>query len=325
MRRRTVIMLLGGAIVWPRGARAQPPETPVVGFLRSTPSEPFAQLVAAFREGLKEAGFVEGRNVAVEYRWADNRLDRLPDLAADLVRRQVAAIVGNRHAVQAAMAATTTVPIVFVLADDPMEGGFVSSLNRPGGNITGVTFFAGGSLDVKRLELLHELVPTGAVVAMLLDPNYPQSKGALPKVEAAGRALGRRILVVTAASEGEFDAAFATVVQAGAGAILVSGSPFFTSQRQALVALAARHALPASYDQRDFAEAGGLISYGASISDAYRRAAVYVGRILNGAKPTDLPVQQPTRFELVINLKTAQALGLTIPDSLLARADEVIE
>jgi putative tryptophan/tyrosine transport system substrate-binding protein len=325
MRRRDALAVLGGAAVWPVTSRAQTAEMPVVGFLRSTPSEPFRHLVVAFREGLKETGFIEGQNVAIEYRWADNRLDRLPDLAADLVQRPVAAIVGNRHAVQAARAATATIPIVFVLADDPVQSGFVSSLNQPGGNITGVTFFAGGSLDVKRLELLHELMPKAAVVAVLLDPNYPESKGALPNVEAAGRALGRQIVVLTAASEGELDAAFVRIVQVGAGALLVSGSPFFTSQRRALVALAARHAVPAIYDQRDFVELGGLISYGASISGAYRLAGIYVGRILKGARPADLPVQQPTRFELVINLKTAQALGLTVPDALIARADEVIE
>src|SRR5215213_34285 len=321
----TALGLIVGAAAWPAVARAQQAEMPVVGFLRSTPSEPFTHLVVAFREGLKETGFIEGHNVAIDYRWADNRLDRLPDLAADLVQRQVAAIVGNRHAVQAAKAATATIPIVFVLADDPVQSGFVASLSRPDGNITGVTFFAGGSLDVKRLELLHELVPTGAVFAVLLDPNYPESQGALPNVAAAAGALGRRVVVLTAASEGELDAAFARIAEVGVGALLVSGSPFFTSQRRALVALAARHAVPAIYDQRDFVELGGLISYGASISGAYRLAGTYVGRILKGAKPADLPVQQPTRFELVINLKTAQALGLTVPDSLIARADEVIE
>jgi len=325
MRRRDALAILGGAAVWPVTSRAQLAEMPVVGFLRSTPSEPFTHLVVAFREGLKETGFVEGQNVAIDYRWADNRLDRLPDLAADLVQRQVAAIVGNRHAVQAAKAATATIPIVFVLADDPVQSGFVASLSRPGGNITGVTFFAGGSLDVKRLELLQELIPKGAVLAVLLDPNYPESKGALPNVQAAARAFGQQIVVLTAASEDELDAAFTRAVRTGAEAMLVSGSPFFTSQRRALVALAARHAVPAIYDQRDFVELGGLISYGASISGAYRLAGLYVGRILKGSKPADLPVQQPTKFELVINLKTAQGLGLGVPDSLLARADEVIE
>src|SRR5829696_3080230 len=325
MRRRDALAILGGAAVWPVTSGAQSAEMSVVGFLRSTPSEPFTHLVVAFREGLKETGFIEGHNVAIDYRWADNRLDRLPDLAADLVQRQVAAIVGNRHAVQAAKAATATIPIVFVLADDPVQSGFVASLSRPGGNITGVTFFAGGSLDVKRLELLHELVPKAAVVAVLLDPNYPESKRALPNVEAAARSLGRQIVVLTAASEDELDAAFTRAVRTGAEAMLVSGSPFFTSQRRALVALAARHAVPAIYDQRDFVELGGLISYGASISGAYRLAGLYVGRILKGSKPADLPVQQPTKFELVINLKTAQGLGLGVPDSLLARADEVIE
>ena len=325
MRRREFIAMLSGAVTWPLAVRAQQPAVPVVGFFRSTPSAPFTHLITAFRDGLTEAGFVEGQNVAIEYRWADNQLDRLPDLAADLLRRQVAVIIGNGLAVRAAKAATTTIPIVFVSGEDPIKSGFVASLSRPGGNITGVTFFAGATLDVKRLELLHELAPKGAPIAVLLDPNYPDGEGQLPNVEATARALGRQIAVARTASERDFDAAFASIVQAGAGALLVSGSPFFTSQRQALVALAARHAVPASYDLRDFVEAGGLMSYGASISGAYREAGIYVGRILKGAKPSDLPVLQPTTFEIVINLKTAKALGLTVPASLLARADEVIE
>jgi putative ABC transport system substrate-binding protein len=325
MRRREFIVLMGAATAWPLAARAQQPALPVVGFLRSTPAAPFAHLVTAFRKGLSETGFVEGQNVAIEYRWANNQLDHLPSLAADLVRRQVAAIVSNGLAVQAAQAATTTIPIVFVAGDDPVRSGLVTSLGRPGGNVTGVTFFAGSALDEKRLELLHELAPKGAPIAVLLDPNYALGENTLLNVEAAGRVLGREIMAVKVASERDFDAAFTKIVQAGAGALLVSGSPFFTSHRRALVALAAHHAVPASYDLRDFVEAGGLISYGASLSGAYRHAGNYVGRILKGEKPANLPVQQSTTFELAINLSAAKALGITIPPSLLVRTDEVIE
>jgi putative ABC transport system substrate-binding protein len=298
---------------------------PVVGLLRSTPEAPFTALVAALRQGLGNEGFVEGRNVAVEQRYADNQLDRLPGLAADLVRRQVSAIVGNVVAVDAARAATATIPIVFVTAEDPVKSGLVASLNRPEANLTGVTFFGGSQLNAKLLELLSDLVPKAAVFAVLGDVNYPAFESGLPAVETAGRALGRQLLVVKASSEREFEGAFAKIVQAGAGALLVSGSPFFTSQRRALVALAARHAIPAIYDQRDFVEDGGLISYSASLSGAYRQAGAYVGKILKGAKPSELPVLQPTTFELVLNLKTAKALGIEIPPTLLARADEVIE
>jgi putative ABC transport system substrate-binding protein len=300
------------------------PAMPVVGFLRSTPAEPFTQLVTAFRQGLAEAGFVEGQNVAIEYRWAENHPDRLPGLVDDLIRRQVAVIVGNSLAVMAAKAATTTIPIVFVFADDPVRFGLVASLNRPGGNLTGVTFFGGRQLDTKRLELLRDLAPSAAIIAMLVDPSYPGYESEQPEMEAAGRAVGRHIVVAKAASERELDAAFANIAQAGAGALLVSGSPFFTSQRRALVALAARHAIPAIYDVREYVESGGLISYSASITGAYRQAGVYVARILRGARPADLPVEQPTKFEMVINLKTAKALGLTVPQSVLLRADKVI-
>ena len=325
MRRREFITLMGAAPAWPLAARAQQPAMPVVGFLRSTPAAPFAHLVTAFQQGLSETGFVEGQNVAIEYRWANNQLDQLPSLAADLVGRQVAAIVSNGVAVQAAKAASTTIPIVFVSGDDPVRSGLVTNLSRPGSNVTGVTFFAGSALDEKRLELLHELAPKGAPIAVLLDPNYALGENTLLNVEAAGRVLGREIIAVKVASERDFDAAFTNVVQTGAGAVLVSGSPFFTSHRRALVALAARYAIPASYDLRDFVEAGGLISYGASISGAYRHAGNYAGRILKGEKLANLPVQRSTTFDLAINLRAAKALGLEIPPPLLARADEIIE
>jgi putative tryptophan/tyrosine transport system substrate-binding protein len=326
MRRRDFISLAGSAVAaWPLVAHAQRSATPVVGFLRSTTPEPFQHIVTAFREGLNEAGFVEGQNVTVEYRWANNRLDHLPGLAADLVRRQVAVIVGNSLAVEAAKAVTSTTPIVFVTADDPVKSGFVNSLGRPGGNLTGVTFFGGGRLGAKRAELLHELVPTTAAMAVLLDPNYPGFQAELPDVQATIRALGRKAVVVEAANGREFDAAFARTVDAGADALLVGGSPVFTGRRRELVELAARHAVPAIYDQRDYVAAGGLISYGASFTGAYRQAGIYAGRILKGAKPSELPVLQPTTFELVVNLKTAKALGLDVPPSITLRADEVIE
>jgi ABC-type uncharacterized transport system substrate-binding protein len=325
MTRREFITLLGGAAVWPRAARAQQPGVPVIGFLRSTPSAPFGNLLPAFREGLNEEGFVEGRNVAIEQRYADNRPDRLPELADDLVRRKVSVIIGNSPAVIAARAATATIPIVFVTGDDPVRSGLVGNLGRPGGNLTGMTFFGSGNLTTKRLEMLHELVPKAEVIAVLIDSTYAGSEADLPLVEAAARALGLRIFATRVRSEGEFEAAFAGFVQAGAGAVLVTGSPFFTSQRWALVALSARHALPAMYDQRDYVAAGGLISHAASFTGAYRQAGIYTGRILKGAKPADLPVLQPTKFELVINAQTARMLSIDVPTTLIARADEVIE
>jgi putative ABC transport system substrate-binding protein len=323
MRRREFITLLSGAAAaWPLAAVAQQPAMPVIGFLRSTPSASFMHFVAAFRKGLKEAGFVEGQNVSVEYRWADNQLDRLPSLAAELVQQQVAVIVGNTQAAKAAKTATQTIPIIFVSGDDPVTIGLVASLNRPSGNVTGVVFFSSGYLGAKRMELLCELVPKAAFIAVLMDPNFATE---LPAVEQAGRALGRQVLVVKAASERELDAAFVQMVQAGAGALVLGGGPFFTSQRQRLTALAARHAIPAIYDAREDVEAGGLMSYGTNIADAYRHAGLYTGQILKGAKTSDLPVMQPTTFELVINRKTAKALGLTIPQTLLVAADEIIE
>jgi ABC-type uncharacterized transport system substrate-binding protein len=325
MRRRAFIALVGGAAAaWPLAARGQQRAMPVVGFLRTTPAEPFAHIVAAFRQGLKEEGFVEGQNVAIEQRWADNQVDQLPGLAADLVRRQAAVIVGNGPAVEAARGAAATIPIVFVIGGDPVAQGLVTSLNRPGGNLTGLTFF-GNRLGAKRVEMLRELVPATTVIAALIDPNFPEAVAELREVEEAGRTIGQKIVPVNAGNEHEFDAAFTSIVQAGAGALVVIGSAFLTSKSRTLVALSARHAIPAIYDIRDYVAAGGLISYSTSFTNACRQAGVYAGRILKGVKPSDLPVLQPTTFELVINLKTAKALGLEVPPSLLARADEVIE
>jgi putative tryptophan/tyrosine transport system substrate-binding protein len=325
MRRREFIALLSGAAAaWPLAARAQQPAMPVIGFIRSTPAKPFAHIVAAFRQGLKETGFVEGQNVVIEQRWADNQLDQLSGLAADLVRRQPVVIVCNGPAVEAARSASATTPIVFVIGGDPVAGGLVTSLNRPGGNLTGLTFF-GNRLGAKRVEMLRELVPGTSVIAVLVDPNFPEAVVESREVEEAGRTIGQKIVLVNAGNEREFDAAFASIAQAGAGALVVTGGPFFTSKSERLVALAAHHAIPAIYDLRDYVAVGGLISYSASFTDAYRQAGVYAGRILKGAKPSELPVLQPTAFELAINLKTAKALGLTFPPSFRLRADEVIE
>jgi ABC-type uncharacterized transport system substrate-binding protein len=308
VRRREFITLLGGvaAAGWPHAAGAQQPALPVVGFLRSTPATGFEYLVNALRQGLNDVGFVEGRNVAVEYRWAENQPDRLPGLAADLVRRQVAAIVASGPgAVQAAKAATTTTPIIFVIGADPVRTGLVASLNRPGGNTTGVVFTL-VDLAAKLLGLLQELVPTASVIAVLRDPNGPEADIESRDLEEAGRAIGRQILMVNAAHEREFNAAFETVGQAGAGGLLIGAGPYFLSQRRHLVALAGRHAVPTMYNARQYAEVGGLISYGPSLTDAYRRAGVYVGRILKGEKAGDLPVELASKFELVINLGTAR-------------------
>jgi putative ABC transport system substrate-binding protein len=305
-------------------ARAQQSAMPVIGFLRATSAADAANLVTAFRQGLTGAGFVEGQNIAIEYRFADGQLDRFPGLVADLIRRQAAVIVGHGQPALIAKAATTTTPIVFVVGDDPVRVGLVANLNRPGGNVTGVTFIATDA-TTKRLGLLHELVPQAAVIAVLLDPNLPDTDGELRSVEAAGKALGRRVLVVKAAAAHELDAAFATIAQASAGALHVGSGPLFTSQRQRLVVLSARHGLPSSYPDREYVAAGGLLSYGSNQADAYRRAGIYVARILRGEKPSDLPVEQPTRFELVINLGTAKTLRLMVPNSMQLLADEVID
>jgi ABC-type uncharacterized transport system substrate-binding protein len=324
--RREFISLLGGATTaWPLAARAQQAAMPVIGFLRSTPATGFAYIVDPFRQGLNDAGFVEGKNVAIEYRWADNQHDRLPGLAADLVRRQVASIVGaGVPAAQAGKAATATTPIVFVIGADPVRVGLVASINRPGSNITGVVFSV-GPLVAKLLGMLDELVPKASIIAVLRDPNGADVESQSRDLEDAARIIGRQILIVNAANEREFYAAFAKVVQAGAGGLLIIPSVFFFSQRRLLVALAARYALPTVYPLREYAEVGGLISYGPSQSDAYRRAGVYVGRILKGEKPGDLPVELGAKFELAINLATAKAFGVEIPPTLLALADEVIE
>ena len=324
MKRRAFITLLGGAAAWPLAARAQQSATPVIGFLHSGSSDTMANFTSAFREGLRESGYVEGRNVVIEYRWAEDRLDRLPSLAADLLNRKVAVILANGPAALALKAATTTIPIVFMIGSDPVRFGLVPSLNRPGGNATGVAFFT-GLLGVKRLGQLRELVPNAAVIAVLLDANQYDSETQEKDAEAAGRTIDRETLIMKVSSEREFNSAFMRIVEGGAGALLVGNSPFFTGHRRQLVALAVRHSLPTSYTQRDFVDAGGLISYGASISGAYRQGGIYTARVLKGAKPGDLPIEQPSRFEFVINLGTAKALDLGIPPTLLALADEVIE
>jgi putative ABC transport system substrate-binding protein len=324
LQRRAFIAGLGAA-AWPVAALAQQSAAPVIGYLDSSNAAAAAPHVAGFRQGLSEAGFVEGRNLApIEFRFAEDQRDRLPELAADLVRRRVAAIVANTPGAPVAKAATSTIPVVFVTAADPVAGGLVTSLNRPGGNVTGVSFTT-TPINPKRLELLHELVPKPVAIALLWDPNVRNAERQLRDLEAAARALGRQVLSVSAGTESEIDAAFATMVQAGVGALFIGGSPIYNSRRRQLAILAARHALPASSNVREFVLAGGLMSYGASDTDAYRRGGLYVGRILKGAKPSELPVELPPRYELVFNLATAKALKLDIPAKLLALADEVIE
>ena len=326
MKRREFITLLGGAAAWPLAAWAQQSAMPVVGFISGGSADRLADLVAAFAQGLKETGHVEGQNVAIEYRWANGDYHRLPGLAAELVERRAAAIMASGpQAVLAAKSAATTVPIVFVVTIDPVTGGLVASLSRPGGNITGVTFMA-HVLAAKRLELLHELVPDAAVITMLVNPNSPTVEADVKQVRESAHSLGLRTEVVSASTEEELATVFAMVGRQRSGALFVNGDPFFFSRRDQLGTLAARHAVATSYDRREFIAAGGLMSYGAAdFADAYREAGTYVGKILKGAKPADLPVIQSTKFALVINFKTAKTLGLQIPDKLLALADEVIE
>jgi putative tryptophan/tyrosine transport system substrate-binding protein len=327
MRRREFIWLFeGAAVLWPLAVYAQQRPMPVIGFLNVASPGPLRQQIAAFREGLKESGYVEGQNVAVEYRWAEGQYERLPELAADLVRQQVSVIFvgGGAPAELAVKAATTTIPIVFSTGGDPVRSGLVASLNQPSGNITGVYHFATG-LEAKRLGLLHEMLPKATPIAVLINPNYADAENQLRDVQEAAARLGVQLVVVRANAESDFNAAFSTVVQQRSGALLVCASPFFNNKREQLVVLAARHALPTIYEWRDFAAADGLMSYGTSLADAYRQAGVYAGLILKGAKPADLPTVQATRFEFVINLSTAKALGIEVPPTLWARADEVIE
>ena len=325
MRRRDFISALGGAAAWPLTAHAQQSKTPVIGFLRNTSADESVDLVAAFNRGLNEAGYVADQNVSIEYRWSEHRIDRLPALAADLIRRQCVVIVaaGNAAAI-AAKAATATIPIVFSTGDDPIELGLVSHFNQPNGNVTGIFFYT-GVLQSKQLELLHEAVPNAAMIAVLVNPTSPAAAHQARDAQEAARALGLQIHVLNASSEIDLSMAFANLAQLRAGALVVAGNALFTGQRDRLAELATRYAVPTMYYLREFVTVGGLMSYGPSITDAYRQTGVYAARILKGAKAVDLPVMMPTKFELVINLTAAKALGVTIPEAFLLRADEVIE
>jgi len=326
VKRRTFITLLGGAAAWPLAARAQQPAMPVVGLLNSTSPDGSTERLRGFWQGLKDTGYVERENVAIEYRWADNQIDRLPSLAAELVRRQVAVIAAlNTSAGLAAKAATTTIPIVFIVGEDPVRLGLVTSLARPGGNLTGTNLFS-GELTAKRLELLREMVPQAARIAVLVNPaSAPTTETTLRDVQAAARAMGLQIQVLNASTSREIDAAFATFEHKRPDAVFVGIDVFFNGRRAQLVNLASYHRVPAAFVNRDFAEIGGLMSYGSNIADSWRQVGVYTGHILKGAKPADLPVVQATKFELIINHQTARMLGLSVPDKLLVAADEVIE
>jgi putative tryptophan/tyrosine transport system substrate-binding protein len=324
--RRSFIRLLGGAAAWPVAARAQQPAMPVIGFLHPSSAEAYASLMLAFRKGLREVGYVEGRNLIIEYRWADDHYDRLPALAAELVGQRVSLIAtaNATAAALAAKAATSTIPIVFTIGADPVQFGLVASLNRPGGNVTGVSFLS-NVLVAKQLGLLQEFVPAASEFGLLINPSNPNAESDMRHAEAAADSLGRKIHIVHASTERDLGMAFAALMERRAAALVVAPDARFIGQREQLVTLAARHAIPTIYSNRVYADAGGLMSYGASQLDAYRQAGIYVGRILSGEKPANLPVIQPTKFELVINLKTARALSLQVPDKLLALADEVIE
>ena len=325
-RRRFIGSVAGGLLAAPLAARAQQPAMPVIGFLSSASPAQGTSFVAAFRQGLNEIGYIEGKNVGIEFRWAEGHYDRLPELAANLVSRQVAVVVasGGTGPALAAKAATSTIPIVYTGVPDPVGMGLVASLGRPGGNVTGVSFLA-VELNAKRMELLHELVPKATVIALLVNPDNPGAESNVKQAQRDARLFGQQLHVLRARNEQEIDAAFATLVHLRAGALVVGADPFFGDRREQLVGLAARHAVPTVFALRQFVTLGGLMSYGPSLFEAYRQAGIYTGKILNGAKPADLPILQPTKVELVINLKTAKALGLTIPQSLLLRADEVIQ
>jgi putative ABC transport system substrate-binding protein len=327
LRRREFMSLLGGAITaWPLATQAQQPAIPVVGFLHAASPIDWAPSVAAFRRGLNEVGYIEGQNVAIEYRWAEGHYDRLPGLATDLVRRQVAVIFASPiPAALPAKTATTTIPIVFAIGSDPVKVGLVASFNRPGANITGVSWLGGPTLTAKRLELLHEMVAGAAVIAVIVNPNNPAAEADTREVQAAAHTKGLQLLLLKASTEADIDAAFVTLVERQAGALLVATDGFLLGRCNQLVTLATRHAVPAMYSYRECAEVGGLMTYDASLTDANRQAGIYVGRILKGAKPGDLPIQQSVKVELIVNMKTARRLGLTVPLSLLGRADEVIE
>ena len=326
MRRREFISLLGGAAAWPLAARAQQSARPVIGFLSSRSPAESASDVAGFRQGLAQTGYVENQNLAIVYRWAENRYERLPALAADLAGRQVAVIaaLGGPVTALAVKAATKTVPFVFITGVDPVKLGLVASFARPGGNATGLNIFI-TAIEAKRLGLLRELVPTAARIAVIVNPNSPEVDSQLNDVQTGADAVGWELQILRVGSEAEFDSAFATLARSAVEALLVAADPFFNSQRERIVALAARHKIPAIYEARGYAVAGGLMSYGPNLPDAYRQVGLYTGQILKGAKPANLPVIQPTALELVINLKTAKAVGIEVPPTLLARADEVIE